>query len=157
MELFEKLGFVVHPEKSVFKPTQSITYLGFVLLSKTMTVTLTPERKEKILKTASCFCEKDSSTVRELAQFIGMVVAGFQGVKYGPLWYRGMEKDKTDALKQNNGNFDSVVRFSDEARTEMVWWKDIIRLSYNDIDSSHGEPDFIIFFRRVPNWLGMFS
>ena len=145
LELFEKLGFVVHPEKSVLKPTQSITYLGFVLHSKTMTVTLTPERKEKIFKTASSFCEKDTSTVRELAQFIGMVVAGCQGVKYGPLWYRGMEKNKTDALKQNDGNFDSVVRFSDEAKTEMMWWKDNIRLSYNDIDSSHGEPDFIIF------------
>ena len=81
LELFEKLGFVVHPEKSVLKPIQSITYLGFVLHSKTMTVTLTPERKEMIFHTASWFCEKDSSTVRELAQFIGMVVAGFSGSK----------------------------------------------------------------------------
>ena len=54
--------------------------------------------------------------MRELAQLAGMVVAGFQGVKYGPLWYRAMEKDKTDTLKQNNGDFDSVVRFSDEAK-----------------------------------------
>ena len=61
---------------------------------------------------------------------------------------------KRHALKQNDGNFDSVVRFSDEAKTEMMWWKDNIRLSYNDIDSSHGEADF--FFRRVPDWLGMF-
>ena len=38
-----------------------------------------------------------------------------------------------------------MVRFSDETKTEMVWWKDNIRLSYNDIDSIHGEPDFIIF------------
>ena len=75
--LFEKLGFVVHPEKSVLKPTHSITYLGFVLHSKTMTVTLTPERKGKIFQTAFGLCKKDSSTVRELAKFIGMVVAGF--------------------------------------------------------------------------------
>ena len=104
-ELFEKLGFVVHPEKLVLKPTQSIIYVGFVIHSKTMTGTLTPERKKMISQTASWFCKKNSSTVQELAQFIGMVVAGFQGVKYGLLWYRGMEKDKTDALKQNNGNF----------------------------------------------------
>ena len=83
LELFEKLGFVVHPEKLVLKPTQSITHVGFVLHSKTMTGTLTPERKKKISKTAFWFCKKNSSTVQELAQFIGMVVAGFQGVKYG--------------------------------------------------------------------------
>ena len=99
LELFEKLGFVVHPEKSVLKPTQSITYLGFMLHSKTMTVTLTPERKDKIFQTAFGLCKKDSSTVRELAQFIGMVVAGFQGVKYRPLWYRAMEKDRTDTKR----------------------------------------------------------
>lgn len=38
-----------------------------------------------------------------------------------------------------------MVRFSDETKTETVWWKDNIRLSFNDIDSSHGETDFIIF------------
>ena len=86
-----------------------------------MTVTLTPERKGKIFQTAFGLCKKDSSTVRELAQFIGMVVAGVQGVKFGPLWYRAMGKDKTDTLKQNNGDFDSVVRFSDEAKMEMMW------------------------------------
>ena len=56
LELFEKLGFVVHPEKLVLKPTQSITHVGFVLHSKTMTGTLTPERKKKISKTAFWFC-----------------------------------------------------------------------------------------------------
>ena len=64
-----------------------------------MTVTLTAERKDKIFQTASGLCKKDSSTVRELAQFIGMVVAGVQGVKFGPLWYRAMEKDRTDTKR----------------------------------------------------------
>ena len=111
-----------------------------------MTVTLTAERKDKIFQTASGLCKKDSSTVRELAQFIGMVVAGVQGVKFGPLWYRAMEKDKTDTLKQNNGDFDSVVRFSDEAKMEMMWWKNDIKFSNNDIHSSDGEPAFVIIF-----------
>ena len=77
LELFEKLGFVVHPQKSVLNPTQSVTYLGFVLHSKAMTVTLTPERNKKTFQIASGLCKKDSSTVRELAHFIGMLVAGF--------------------------------------------------------------------------------
>ena len=109
-----------------------------------MTVTLTPERNDKVFQTASGLCKKDSSIVRELAHLVGMVVAGFQGVKYGPLWYRATEKDKTDTLKQNNGDFDSVVRFSDEAKMEMMWRKNNIKFSYNDIDSSDGEPAFII-------------
>ena len=41
VELFIKLGFVVHPTKSVFQPTQSLEFLGFVLDSILMRVTIT--------------------------------------------------------------------------------------------------------------------
>ena len=41
--LFDKLGLAVHPEKSVFTPTQVLTILGFVLNSVTMTLQLTRE------------------------------------------------------------------------------------------------------------------
>ena len=66
-----------------------------------MTVVATDEKKQKIMKTATKLLTEGSSTVRELAQFIGQVVACFAGVKLGPLWYRSMEHDKTRALKQN--------------------------------------------------------
>ena len=39
--LFTKLGFHIHPEKSVFIPSQKLTFLGFVLDSIAMTLTLT--------------------------------------------------------------------------------------------------------------------
>ncbi|CAB4019063.1 Gag-Pro-Pol poly [Paramuricea clavata] len=32
IDLFNKLGFVVHPEKSVLKPTQEIEFLGFIII-----------------------------------------------------------------------------------------------------------------------------
>ena len=41
LALFQKLGFVVHPEKSVLVPSHKITYLGFVIDSQCMTVTPT--------------------------------------------------------------------------------------------------------------------
>ena len=85
-----------------------------------MTVTLSPERKDKIFQTASGLGKKDTSTVRELAHFIGMVVAVFQGVKYGPLWYRGMEKDKTNTL---NGNSDMVILTQWSGSMMKLRWK----------------------------------
>jgi len=39
--LLDKVGFIIHPEKSVLLPTQTITFLGFVLNSTLMKVTLT--------------------------------------------------------------------------------------------------------------------
>lgn len=42
------LGFVVHPSESVFEPTQKIVFLGFILDSKDMTISLTHERATKL-------------------------------------------------------------------------------------------------------------
>ena len=43
VSIFDKVGFHAHPEKSVFIPTQELTFLGFLLNSVTMTVRLTPD------------------------------------------------------------------------------------------------------------------
>ena len=45
--LFTRLGFFIHPEKSVFVPTQRLTFLGFVLDSISMTVTPTEAKIQK--------------------------------------------------------------------------------------------------------------
>ena len=38
-------GFVVHPRKSNFEPTQKLTYLGFIFDSVGLIVYMTPERQ----------------------------------------------------------------------------------------------------------------
>ena len=45
VKLLQPLGIAIYPEKSVLKPSQKLTFLGFVLYSKTMTVTLTNTKK----------------------------------------------------------------------------------------------------------------
>ena len=42
--LFDKLGLVVHPDKSIFILTQVLTILGLVMNSVTMTIQLTKEK-----------------------------------------------------------------------------------------------------------------
>ena len=48
INVLSELGFVVHENKSVFLPQQQATFLGFRINSKTMKVTLTPEKIDKI-------------------------------------------------------------------------------------------------------------
>lgn len=45
--------------------------------------------------------------VGQFAKFLGVVVASFQGVKHGALWYRSMKNDKIKASKQNKGNYEA--------------------------------------------------
>jgi hypothetical protein len=46
--LFQQLGFVIHPEKSVLHPVQAIEILGFVINSLSMTVRLIPMKITKV-------------------------------------------------------------------------------------------------------------
>ena len=55
-----------------------------------------------------------------------------------------MENDKIKALKQNKGDYESKVVFSNEVMSEMIWWTENM-LSFSDVHSDHSEPDFVLF------------
>ena len=80
-------GFVVHPEKSVFEPAQIITYLGCILNSIDMSVKITVERAIKLREVACRIRDADLVTIRQVAELVGLMVASFPGVAYGPLFY----------------------------------------------------------------------
>jgi fatty-acid desaturase len=48
VKILDTLNFVPHPHKSVFIPIQIIIYLGFILNSITMSVSLTPKKAKKL-------------------------------------------------------------------------------------------------------------
>ena len=50
-----ELGFKIHPEKLVLVPTQQIIFLGFVIDSVKMTITVTEKRKQSIYMLARIF------------------------------------------------------------------------------------------------------
>ena len=130
--LLDRLGFVIHPEKSILIPTQEITFLGFISNSANMTVKLTPERALK-LKTARLEnLEATTPLIRDVAWLLGIMTSSFPGVMYGALHYRALEMEKTCALKQNKGNFDRLIQ----------WWIDSISEAYNPVN--HGDPDIIM-------------
>ena len=122
MEILRSLGFTVHTDKSKFIPTQCITYLGFILNSVQMTVTLTLEKKQKTLNLCQEILREDGVTIRFLSKLIGNLVAAFPAVTLGPFYFRALETDKAKPLQQFNGNYDASVRLSNEAKKELCWW-----------------------------------
>ena len=80
-----KVGFIIHPEKSFLKPSQGIIYLEFVSNSREMWVTLTSEKREKVLESCKSFIKKDSFTIRKLSSLIGTLTSTFPGNKFGSL------------------------------------------------------------------------
>ena len=128
-KLFRELGFVIHPDKSVLTPSQTIVFLGFVISSKHMTLSLTDDKKNKI-KTLLLNClHSQQVSIRELARILGNIVASFPAVTFGPLHYRHLERDKIRGLKYHKGNFEGKISLSAKAVSEIHWW-------INNIDNS---------------------
>ena len=116
--LFTKLGFHIHPEKSVFIPSQKLTFLGFVLDSKAMTVTLTEEKVQQILSVCASLLKTQMPAIRQIAEVIGILVSNFPGAQYGPLHYRHLDRDKYLALVANKGDYGGEMQLSPPALVE---------------------------------------
>ena len=133
--LFTKLGFHIHPEKSVFTPSQKLTFLGFVLDSIAMTVTLT--EVQRILSACATLLQTQMPTVRQVAEVIGILVSAFPGAQYGPLHYRHLEWNKYLTLITNKGDYRGKMQLSPSAFKEIQWWHDNAVTLKRDIQHDH--------------------
>ncbi len=116
---FDTIGFVTHPNKSVFTPTQELIFLGFLLNSITMTVRLGPEQANKIRNACLELKNSKGATIREVARVIGLLTSSFPGVQFGPLHYRHIDWDKTESLKVSKGDFDKHMHLFPPAVNEL--------------------------------------
>ena len=142
VKLVTDLGFCVHPKKSCLIPSQEIVFPGNVLNSVTMTIKLTSEKKQKVLKACKTLQTQAQHTIREVAKVLGLLVSSFPAVMYGPLYYRQMEREKSLAVKNNKGDYDALISLSPEAKAELQWWVDNIDNSFNVIQ--HEPPSLVI-------------
>ena len=126
IKIFLRLGFLVHPDKSIFLLTQKITYLGFIYDSVNMSLSVTDDKKDKIQKSCNSYLEKESLKIREVTSLIGTLTATFPGNKLGPLYYRALDKSKTYALKNSKGNFECRVTLLNNALLDLKCWRDNI-------------------------------
>ena len=142
-KLFDSLGLYVHPDKSILEPSQVLEFLGFVLNSVTMTVTLSHAKAENIKHVCKDLLTRTQPTIREVAVVIGKLVASCPGVAMGPLFYRQLENDKTAALKFHHGNFDESMVLSPTAKSDLQWWVENIENVSKPI--SQGNPSYTLY------------
>lgn len=142
VQLMENLGFMIHKDKSVFKPTKQIAFLGNIIDSEKMMVFLPKEKQETIKRECQSLCSRQNSSIREVARVIGLIVSSFSAVDYGKLFYRSLEKEKIKALKISRGNFDASMAVTAEMKQDLTWWIENINSQYRII--SRGPPDITI-------------
>lgn len=136
IDVLENLGFIVNKEKSTLEPSKQIKFLGFNWNSKKMSLKLTKDKKEKILLRAQKFDNK-SFKIRELAEFVGTLVAACPAVKYGLLYTKNLERRKYLALAENKENYDKRMTLDSSALSDIHWWIKNTPSASNSIGIKH--------------------
>lgn len=124
LELLQQVGFCINVTKSIFVPTQRLEYLGNVIDSVSMTVTLPDRRREKIVQSCTRLFHRSRDTIRNVAKVIGYLVAAVPAVEMGKLHYRYLEMAKISALQRTGGNFDKWMDITSDMKTDLLWWID---------------------------------
>lgn len=133
VNLLKKLGFCINEGKSVLVPTRRLEYLGNVIDSENMTVTLPDRRIHKILQCCEELLHSDRAKIRHVARVVGLLVAAVPAAEMGKLHYRRLECAKIAALKAAKGNFDKWMVVTHEMRLDLIWWTSHIALQTRQI------------------------
>ena len=120
------LGFIIHPEKSLFSPTQTLEFLGFVINSSTMTIRLTESKKQAVHDLCLTALNLRKIKIRFLAKILGKFSSSLIGAPLGKLHYRSLERTKIQALKVHKGNYEKFTDLTDSCKKELTWWKNNI-------------------------------
>jgi len=131
--IFQELGFIVHPVKSQFEPSQTMNFLGFTINTVNMTVSLPAAKQEDIIQACDFVLQCSTPSIRDVSVLIGKMISALPAVQYGKLHYRALEKDKITALKNHNGHFDRPMVVSEAGMSDIIWWKDNIQNARNCI------------------------
>lgn len=121
-KLLDDAGFTIHPHKSEIKATQAIEFLGFIIDSKNFHVRPTAKRVIKVTDLGMDVLKEEQITIQRLSQLIGSFVALEQGNTYAPIFYKRIEIFRNKQLRKNYGNYEAIVKVTDEVKEDILWW-----------------------------------
>ena len=98
-----------------------------------MTITVTSEKKQKIKDLCSETLSSNKLSIRDVPKLIGNLVATFEAVPFGPIYYRSLEIDKINILRQYDGDFDANISLSTQSKYDISWWIDNIDSAFKSV------------------------
>ena len=124
MSLLEGLGFLINLNKCSQFPSQQLIFLGTMLNTVTMSLSLPTEKLDLIQQGALQLHTKHKSTLPELAALLGrMSHAAQNGIWLAPLHYRALQRvHSSGTLRHGFKGSKQSLDLSREAMKDVEWW-----------------------------------
>ena len=119
--LLQHLGYVINFKKSVMELVQTIEYLGLLLNSIQMSLSLTEEKVKGILQECNIIFSMKEITVFQLTQLVGLLSSTIQAVLPAQIQFRYLQIQQVSALKGEK-SYKKKIILNDQALGELQWW-----------------------------------
>ena len=118
IQIFHNLGFVINCEKSVVDPSTCLEFLGFKINTKTLFISLTDKKVEKVKESCKLLQSFKLPSKRQIACTVGLLVSVTPAVLLGPLHYRGLQRLQNSVMT----NWESKTSMTEDAMRDLSWW-----------------------------------
>ena len=126
--LLENLGFIISHTKCVLEPTQRMEFLGFVVSSTDLQLSLPSTKVKKIRAEAKSLAGREQVTVRQLSQFLGKLTAATTAIPLAQLFYGDAQRAMNRALETSGQDYSAILPISAEVKAELQLWSEHLSL-----------------------------
>ena len=97
--------------------------LGFIInIKKSTTLSLTPVKVQKIVKTCQNLLRNHSATLLELTRVVGLLSSTIQAVEPAKIQLKFFSTTTNCVSKEKKKNYQSVITLNTKSRKELTWW-----------------------------------
>lgn len=126
LELLEKLGLVVNWEKSQLIPKCQIRYLGHIIDSVSLTLSLPEEKVLRLEKLCKKVIKNPVLSAKSLASVLGTMSSTSEDVVPAPVFFRSLQADLIQVIRKD-ASYQSLVELSKASIQELQWWAECLR------------------------------
>ena len=142
LAVLQSLGFVINRKKSVLDPSTLMEFLGFVVDSFAMTLSVPQEKAVNLGELCKTTLLADNLSLWELSRVVGKLRATAPALTHAPLQIRYLQQILIKAVSQGRP-YSFQVSLDQKAKLELKWWLENLSL-LNGKPLNLDLPDMII-------------
>ena len=125
--MLQHLRFVINLKKFILTPQQNIEFLGLLLDSLNMSLSLTPEKLMKVTSQCLEMYKTENVSILQLTKLIGLLSSTAQAVLPAQLQFRYLQQIQVELLSRDP-SYQHQVTLNSSAKQELLWWVQNLKL-----------------------------
>jgi hypothetical protein len=144
VSLLVSCGFLVHDEKSIGSARQVIEFLGLVVDSRTLTLSLRTQKVSSIIDLCKRLGSAGLVTLKDVAKLLGNFSWAIQAVPFAQAHYRSLQQLFISESQRFSHVLHTKVTLEDNCKLELAWWASSLA-ALNGRPLLVREPDVVVY------------